>query len=172
MTEDLDIWKVFLAVFNEGSIQEAAAKLNLESSSVSKKLQKLEKLLGVQLFDRAGRPFLPTPTAYELFPYAESMIHSREKISNILSDRVSDDSQIIRLMIGNTQAKYMPKMIQQYVSQNPRTRVNVIAPLDVEEFKQRLADIAFISGVIPLPDCVLLSRGKMVFYAGCLQRIP
>ena len=66
-------------------------------------------------------------------------------------------------MIGNTQAKYMPKMIQQYVSQNPRTRVNVIAPLDVEEFKQRLADIAFISGVIPLPDCVLLSRGKMVF---------
>ena len=58
MTEDLDIWKVFLAVFNEGSIQEAAAKLNLESSSVSKKLQKLEKLLGVQLFDRAGRPFL------------------------------------------------------------------------------------------------------------------
>ena len=61
----------------------------------------------------------------------------------------------------------MPKMIQQYVSQNPRTRVNVIAPLDVEEFKQRLADIAFISGVIPLPDCVLLSRGKMV-----LCRLP
>ena len=163
MTEDLDVWKVFLAVFNEGSVQDAAVKLNMESSSVSKKLQKLEKLLGVQLFDRTGRPFLPTPTAYELFPYAESMIHSLEKISNILSDRVCDDSQIIRLMIGNTHAKYMPKMIQQYVAQNPRTRVNVIAPLDVEEFKQRLADIAFISGVIPLPDCVLLSRGKMVF---------
>lgn len=47
MTEDLDVWKVFLAVFNEGSVQDAAVKLNMESSSVSKKLQKLEKLLGV-----------------------------------------------------------------------------------------------------------------------------
>ncbi len=161
--EELVCWKIFVELFNTGTVAETAQRLSLESSTVSKKLTKLEKKLGVTLFDRTSRPFLPTPVAVKLFEDAKGIISSRQKISEYLSTSVNVDSQIIRMMVGNSQRNYLPSILSNYLKDNPNSKFNVISPIDLEEFKKRMADIALVSGNLNLPNYVLRSRGRMIF---------
>ncbi|WP_289702701.1 LysR family transcriptional regulator [uncultured Parasutterella sp.] len=163
MSEEIINWTVFIVLYDTGSVSETAVKLKLDNSAVSKKIKNLEKKLGVTLFDRSARPFLPTQIASELIEPARSLVNSREKIKSLLSSRISDETQIVRLMVGNSQRKYLPKIISKFLDMHPQMRINVISPLDIDEFKRRLADIAFISGSFSLPDYILRSRGRMLF---------
>jgi len=48
-------FRYFLAVAENGSVRAAAKELNIASSAVSRQIGMLERLLGIQLFDRVGR---------------------------------------------------------------------------------------------------------------------
>jgi DNA-binding transcriptional LysR family regulator len=48
-------FRYFLAVAETGSVRAAAKELNIASSAVSRQIATLERLLGIQLFDRVGR---------------------------------------------------------------------------------------------------------------------
>lgn len=48
--------KVFIAVVEQGNIQEAASVLKISQSSVSYHLKELEKEVGFQLYDRSQKP--------------------------------------------------------------------------------------------------------------------
>ena len=47
---DLDTWRLFFQVVNLGSVSKAAQSLHQETSAISRKLNKLEKDLGTELF--------------------------------------------------------------------------------------------------------------------------
>lgn len=53
--DDMTAWKVFMAVANFGSMNKAAKKLNLDVSSVSRRIDSLEQALGYPLFTRRAR---------------------------------------------------------------------------------------------------------------------
>jgi DNA-binding transcriptional LysR family regulator len=55
--------RYFLAVVDHGSVSRAAAWLGLAQPALSQALARMEKDLGVQLFDRSRRGALPTPAA-------------------------------------------------------------------------------------------------------------
>ena len=57
----------------------------------------------------------------------------------------------------------MPNILKKFRAIHPQTRFNVISPVDLNEFKQRQADVSIVSGLGSLPDYVFRSRGKMVF---------
>lgn len=147
MNDDILSWEIFVLVYSNGSIAETAEKLNLDAPTVSKKLKGLEKRLGVTLFDRNQRPFSPMPVASELIHYAKELVSTKERIASVLANRVYDEGQIIRLMVGNSQGRYLPNILKKFREIHPKTRFNVIAPVDLNEFKQRQADVSIISGL-------------------------
>lgn len=163
MNDDILSWEIFVLVYSNGSIAETAEKLSIDAPTVSKKLKGLEKRLGVTLFERNQRPFSPMPVASELVHYATELVRTKEKIASVLANRVYDEGQIIRLMVGNSQGKYLPNILKKFRAIHPQTRFNVISPVDLNEFKQRQADVSIVSGLASLPDYVFRSRGKMVF---------
>lgn len=63
---DLNLLKVFNAVFNEQSISQAAAMLCVSQPAVSNALRRLRELYNDPLFVRTANKMLPTPKAQEL----------------------------------------------------------------------------------------------------------
>lgn len=58
--------EIFLAAADEGGFSAAAVKLGLTQSAVTKQIQKLERALGMELFDRSRRPMALTEEAIVL----------------------------------------------------------------------------------------------------------
>ena len=62
----------FITIVQEKSISKAAAKLFVSQSYLSRYIQKLEKTLGVQLFDRAKNPIAITCEGEKYYKYIEN----------------------------------------------------------------------------------------------------
>lgn len=71
---DLRLLKYFLAVVDHGGITKAAKALYIAQPSLSQTIRKLERQLGVDLFDRSGRRLTLTPAG-------ESLVASARRIS-------------------------------------------------------------------------------------------
>ena len=61
---DLNLLKVFEAIFDEQSASRASIRLHLTQSAVSAALRRLRAIYQDPLFVRTGRGLLPTPRAY------------------------------------------------------------------------------------------------------------
>src|SRR5499427_10667403 len=72
-TIDWDQVRVFLAVARAGQLAGAAARLGLDVSTVSRRIDRLEAELGVHLFDRTREGTVPTAAAEAMLPAAEDM---------------------------------------------------------------------------------------------------
>lgn len=65
---NLNHFKVFMAVYQTGSMTGAAEVLHLTQSGVSQHIRALEEELGRPLFSRVGRKLLPTEIATQIYP--------------------------------------------------------------------------------------------------------
>ena len=52
---DLDTWRLFFKIVSRGSIAKVSEEIGVEASSISRRINKLEKDLGVELFRRKGK---------------------------------------------------------------------------------------------------------------------
>src|SRR5438046_6876406 len=70
---DWDQVRVFLAVARAGQLAGAAARLGLDVSTVTRRLDRLETELAVHLFDRTRDGTVATAAAEAMLPAAEDM---------------------------------------------------------------------------------------------------
>src|ERR1700761_1088105 len=66
----------FIAVVDAGSIVQAAAALHLTQPAVTRRVQSLESLLGVELLDRQSKPLRPTATGKEVYQKGRQILHA------------------------------------------------------------------------------------------------
>lgn len=85
--DKLDAMNAFAKVVSAGSFAEAARRLGLTRSAVSKAVMELEQLLGARLLDRTTRRVTPTEAGLAYY----------ERTQSILSDIESTELQISRL---------------------------------------------------------------------------
>ncbi|GAM60937.1 transcriptional regulator [Vibrio ishigakensis] len=64
---DLNLLKVFVAVYREKSLSRASEKLFVTTPAVSQNIKKLKESLGEELFVLSGRKFVPTPYSDALY---------------------------------------------------------------------------------------------------------
>ena len=74
MLDSLDELRLFLAVYEEGTIRAAAQRLGLTAAGGSKKLLALEDRLGRRLFNRTTRKLSPTADAEKLQRFARQIL--------------------------------------------------------------------------------------------------
>src|ERR1700685_1212501 len=68
--------EAFVSVVDRGSVVAAAAGLHLTQSAVTRRIQKLEDLLGMPLRDRKPRPLRPTRAGQETYEFAKPVLSS------------------------------------------------------------------------------------------------
>ncbi len=97
----------FWMVAKEGGITPAAEVLHLSQPTLSTQIQKLEKAMGVKLFERKGRAMILTDSGQLVFRYADEIFTLGRELTDAVRGRPADDS--LRLLVGVPDV--LPKLV-------------------------------------------------------------
>jgi len=123
----LRLLTAFAAVVRSGSVQTAAAELNVTQPAISQAVRKLEEHVGVRLLDRGSRPARPTEAGYAL---AATTTDSLSRIAELLGALRQADSEpaktvTVACSVGVATYWMMPRLSAFYRA-HPDLLVNVI----------------------------------------------
>lgn len=89
---DLDTWRLFFKIVSRGSIAKVSEEIGVEASSISRRINKLEKDLGVELFRRKGKQLVLTS--------AGSVAYSRIDVSFLMRPLCSKTFRLLEITTG------------------------------------------------------------------------
>jgi DNA-binding transcriptional LysR family regulator len=127
---DLNSLMIFAKVVEANSFSEAARRLEMPISSVSRRVADLEGQLGVRLLERSTRSLRLTDVGSEVLEHAQRSAELSEAVDNIVSNLLSNVSGILRLsappsisdslvvpLVGAFQASYANVRVQIFVTE-------------------------------------------------------
>lgn len=97
----------FWMVAKEGGITPAAEALHLSQPTLSTQIQKLEKAMGLKLFDRKGRSMVLTDSGQMVFRYADEIFSLGNELADAVRGRPTEDT--LRLIVGVPDV--LPKLV-------------------------------------------------------------
>jgi len=125
--------RVFLAVYEQGSLTAAAEELGYAQPSISEQVRGLERTLGVQLFRRIGRGVVPTPEADTLRPHAERTIAAAEEAQKAVQAAKQFETGTIRFgMFGIARLYGGAGLVSDVLDRYPGVRVELIGQNSTE----------------------------------------
>jgi DNA-binding transcriptional LysR family regulator len=142
----------FLAVARHGSVTAAADELVVTQPSVSAAVAALERELGVQLTERAGRGVRPTPAGNAYARYAADVLALLKQGSEVASEVARGAGSHLRITAVTTAGEYLlPPLIRAFRETHPGLELSVDVGNRQEVFRRleaHEADVA-ISGRAP-----------------------
>ncbi|KXU96478.1 hypothetical protein CR51_23105 [Caballeronia megalochromosomata] len=124
-----------------GGLEQAASRLNTTQSAISKRLQELESILGVALFDRTRRRALITGQGERLLVLVREMLEVRDRIMG-LSVTTTPTLRTLRLGVTElTAMTWLPALVQRIRNSYPEVALeptvdssaNLIGKLEQDE---------------------------------------
>lgn len=123
-TLDLELLRTFIAVVDHHSFAEAGAQLARTQSSVTQHMQRLEQLVGVNLFEKRGRQKQLTEAGLQLLRHARQMISLNDEALNSL--RESSLSGVLRIGSPHDIADtILPPILSHIARSAPRLRLEI-----------------------------------------------
>ena len=126
---DLNSLMIFAKVVEANGFSEAARRLKMPTSTVSRRVADLESQLGVRLLERSTRSLRLTDIGSELLQHAQHSAELSEAVDNIASNHVSKVSGVLRLsappsisdsllapLVGAFQVSYPKVRVQAFIT--------------------------------------------------------
>ncbi|AIJ48944.1 LysR family transcriptional regulator [Comamonas testosteroni] len=161
---DLNLLRVFDAVFRHGSVSRASQELGLSQPAASQAVTRLRQLLGDPLFERMHGGVRPTPRAERL---AQAVRTALATLEVALAEAHTFDplqaNQCFRIHLSDIgEARFLPPLMQALRGRAPHVQLETL-PMPMGEIADALdrgsLDIAigFLPGVTGTQQKVLLS---------------
>lgn len=117
--------KIFVSVYQNSSITNAAKELHLAQPSVSLAVRELEEHYGRRFFERIGRKIYPTADAKELYGYAAHLVSLYETMEKELKN--NDEIGTIRVGASITIGTHiLPELIQRVQTRFPELKIEAV----------------------------------------------
>ena len=167
---DLNSLVVFAKVVEANSFSEAARRLKIPISTVSRRIAELEDELGVRLLERSTRNLRLTELGAEILEHAVRTAEIGEAVENIVSNRLSTVSGTLRLSAPPTISDtLLTPIVTTFQASYPDVRVQIFVTERAIDHIAEGIDLAFRIG--PLKDLSLVSR-KVLTYRRQLVASP
>jgi DNA-binding transcriptional LysR family regulator len=157
MMTDLNTLIIFARVVDANSFSEAARRLKLPTSTVSRRIADLEEQLGVRLLERSTRRLRLTDIGSEVLVHARRGAELSDAVDNIASDHQSNVSGLLRLSAPpSISDSLIAPLVGAFQAAHPNVRVQVYVS---ERFVDHIAegvDLTFRVGAIK--DASLVAR--------------
>jgi DNA-binding transcriptional LysR family regulator len=126
----------FLAVVRHGSVTAAAQELYVTQPSVSAAVAALERELGVELTERAGRNVRPTAAGREYARYAAHVVGLLKEGAEVAGQVAAGANEQLRLGAVLTAGEHlMPALIQNFREHRPELHVSLSVANRQEVFR-------------------------------------
>ncbi|WP_417320350.1 LysR family transcriptional regulator [Emcibacter sp.] len=135
--------KYFLELSRRGKLVEAARRLHVDHTTVSRRITALEESLNARLFDKSPRGYQLTDAGLRLLPLAEQMEAQSTSLYQSISGKDASFSGTVRLAVPeavgiNVIAPAMDTFRQKY----PDIELELVAETRQTSLSKREADIA------------------------------
>jgi DNA-binding transcriptional LysR family regulator len=167
---DLD---VLLALTRGGTLAEAAERLGADASTVFRTLQRVEKNLGLRLFERSRTGYLPGDAMLEIAKHAEQIESSLEAARAIAAGPQRELTGRVRITTTDSVVRGLVlPALQPLVKQHPRLQIEVTSTNELLSLTRRDADIALRATARPPEHLVGRQVGTIRFVVCASRALP
>jgi len=157
-TIDWEQQRAFLAVLREGSLSGAARMLGTAQPTVRRRIEDLERHLGVALFTRSPMGLTPTALARELAAPAEAMAAAAASFARTASAEASAAAGAVRITASEVIGmEVLPPILAQISKAHPGLIFELALSNRAEDLLRREADIA-VRMVRPVQEALVAKR--------------
>ena len=139
---DWDDFRVFLEVVHHGSFNRAAIKLKMTQPTVSRRLLRLEKAIGVRLFDRDRRGPRLTYEGQRIYNDASAAQVALTRAANQAASAANRVDGDCKLFMGDGIASYwMTRFLAPFFSRYPNIELKLFGAHDSSVDKREMFDL-------------------------------
>lgn len=154
---NLNDLSLFIRVVETGSFTAAAESLNVQKSTISRRIAQLEDTLGIRLIQRTTRKLKLTPEGEELFSRAQPLVDDLEAVQDDISASRTELRGRLRLTMPTEIGVFMMnRVITSFMQAYPRLEVDVELSTRTVDLIEEGVDLALRLG--PLPNSSLIAR--------------
>ncbi|HED34098.1 MAG TPA: LysR family transcriptional regulator [Gammaproteobacteria bacterium] len=152
-----DDLSIFVSVVERGSFTAAAKKMKMPSSTVSRRLIRLEADLNVKLLERTSRKIHLTEKGKVFYAQCLPLIQQLRESTHELIESVNEIDGKLKITaptyVGN---ELMADLFTDFVKKNPDIELEILLSNDIEDILDEEIDIAIRIG--PLKDSALIAQ--------------
>ncbi|HEX2912406.1 MAG TPA: LysR family transcriptional regulator [Chloroflexia bacterium] len=134
---NLSQMQMFLEVVRRGSLSEAARQHNLTQPAVTRKMQRLEKELRVELFERGeGHQIALTRAGRDFLVFAEKVLADYRALQENWHAQRNDVQGPLRLVASTTPGEFVvPRLLAKFTARYPNVKptMMIVDSAEVEE---------------------------------------
>jgi DNA-binding transcriptional LysR family regulator len=139
---DWDDFRVFLEVVRAGSFNRASTKLRMTQPTVSRRLLRLERAIGVRLFDRDRRGPRLTYEGQRIFNDANTAQVALTRAANQASSAAARVEGDCRILMGDGLAAYwMTRFLAPFFTRYPNIELKLFGAYDTAADKREIFDL-------------------------------
>jgi DNA-binding transcriptional LysR family regulator len=159
---DLNSLVIFAKVVEAQSFSEAARRLKIPISTVSRRIAELEDQLGVRPLERSTRSLRLTDIGSEVLEHAQRSAEAGEAVDNIVSYQQSSVSGTLRLSAPPSLSdSLLAPLLGEFQISHPNVRVHIFITDRIVDQIADGVDLAFKVGV--LEDSSLIARTILTY---------
>ena len=109
------------------SLSQAAEKMNIVQSAVTRQLQLFEAEIGSPLFERKGKKLIAmTPLGLRIMEEVNAINQAKSNIQSLAADYLDSNHGVLHIATTHTQAKYfLPEPILRFREKYPGVRIYI-----------------------------------------------
>lgn len=151
---DLNLIRVFVAVYEEKTVTAAARVLQISQPSVTQALNRLRRITGDVLFEKSGRTIAPTRAAIQLYTEIGHLPAAAESaIGQLIEFEPRTSVETFRMALTDIgQIIFLPTLVSKLAEVAPKSQLDVTnldASRASEDLLKGKIDIAVASTLLP-----------------------
>lgn len=155
---------LFIDVVQQGSFAKAAAIHNMDNSSLSKQIKKLENSLDVQLLNRSTRSFSLTSAGEEILTQAHIVVDTLSDIQSIADSYQIEPKGMLRITSGIFFGQqYIQPVINKFMKKYPNVKITLMLDDKRSDIIADHFDLAFRVGKLSDSNLMVKKISKTHF---------
>ncbi|MEY2804537.1 MAG: hypothetical protein RL657_1873 [Pseudomonadota bacterium] len=176
MKIDFDGLHAFVTVADAGAFNKAAHELHITQTALTRRIQKLESLLGMRLIDRTTRQMELTPMGREFLPQARTLVQNlRDTLTQWRGTTMHARGHFTLACVPTMTSQVLPMLFRHYADRYPDNRVRLM-DASAHEIRAAIVNRQAEVGISIEPtkhpelDEIVLFQDPLMFF--CRQQHP